>query len=309
MRTLIAEDDRVSSKILEKNLKDWGYDIVLASNGEEAWQKIREGNVRLAIVDWMMPEINGIELCRLIRQENGHKYVYVILLTSRDQRRDILEGLAAGADDYMTKPVNLLELKARLQTGLRIIDLEDKLLDSNKRLKEMASRDSLTSLWNRTYIVAFLEAELERGKRNGRPTSTLMVDVDNFKLINDTFGHFAGDIVLIELAKRLDRNVRKYDKVGRYGGDEILVVLPECGRAEATKVGERLRKAVSGKSVRTPAGEMSISITLGCSMSDEILEPTAKTLIEASDVALYRGKSLGRNLVVLDSPPDNDTHE
>jgi two-component system, cell cycle response regulator len=309
VRALIAEDDRVSSMILEKYLKGWGYDIVSVSNGEEAWQIIREGNVRLAIVDWMMPGINGIELCRLIRQENGHKYVYVILLTSRDQCLDILEGLTAGADEYMTKPVNFLELKARLQTGLRIIDLEDKLLDSNRRLEEMASRDGLTSLWNRAHILAFLDAELERGERGGRPTSALMVDVDNFKLINDTFGHSAGDIVLIELAKRLDRSVRKYDKVGRYGGDEILVVLPDCGRAEATKVGERLRKAISGKSVRTPAGEMSISITLGCSVSDEILEPTAKALIEASDAALYRGKSLGKNLVVLDSPPDKHAYE
>jgi two-component system, cell cycle response regulator len=309
MRTLIADDDRVSSKILERNLKDWGYDIVLASNGEEAWQIIREGNVRLAIVDWMMPEINGVELCRRIRQENGHKYIYIILLTSRDRGTDILEGLTSGADDYMTKPVNFLELKARLQTGHRIIGLEDKLLESNKKLEEMASRDSLTSLWNRANIVAFLDSELERGKRDGRPTSALMVDVDNFKLINDTFGHLAGDVVLIELAKRLSRSVRIYDKVGRYGGDEILVVLPNCGRTEATEVGERLRKAVSIKRVQTPAGEMNISITLGCSVSDEAPEPTAKALIEASDAALYKGKSMGRNLVVADSPLDKDAHE
>jgi two-component system, cell cycle response regulator len=297
MKTLIAEDDRVSSKILEKHLRDWGYDVVLAPNGEDAWARLREGGARLAILDWMMPGINGVEICRLIRQQDADKYVYVILLTSRDRGPDILEGLTAGADDYMTKPVNLMELKARLQTGRRIINLEDKLLETNQRLEEIASRDSLTSLWNRANIVAFLDAELERGRREGRPTSVLMADIDNFKMINDTQGHAAGDIVLIELAKRLERSVRRYDRVGRYGGDEILIVLPNCGRSEALKIGERLRKAVSRTKVATPAGDIDLSVTLGCSVSNELSEPSTKSLIDAGDAALYRGKSLGRNLV------------
>ncbi len=296
MRMLIAEDDRVSSKILEKSLLDWGYDVVLAANGEAAWRSLKDRSIRLAVVDWMMPGMNGVELCRLIRQEDGPRYTYVILLTSKDSRPDILEGLSAGADDYMTKPVNLLELKARLQTGRRVIELEEKLLESNQRLKEMASRDSLTCLWNRANIVAFLDAELDRGKRERRPTAVLMADIDNFKSINDRHGHSTGDVVLIELAGRLGRSVRKYDRVGRYGGDEILIVLPNCGRREAEEIAERLRKSVSRQKIPTPAGELEIRITLGCSVSDEISEPATRSLIEASDAALYRGKDKGRRL-------------
>jgi diguanylate cyclase (GGDEF)-like protein len=300
MKILVAEDDRVSLRILEKNIRAWDYDIVVAANGDQALQKIGRENVRLAILDWMMPGINGLEICKHLRQNNGSNYIYVILLTSRDRSQDILEGLEAGADDYMTKPVNFLELKARLQTGRRIVELEDKLLESNRKLKDLASRDSLTSLWNRANIMRFLEENLERGKREKQPVSTIMVDIDDFKRTNDTCGHLAGDIVLIQVAKRLERCLRKYDKIGRYGGDEMLVVLPGCGLKKAGGIAERLRLAVAGEKVRIPAGELEISITLGCSSSADFSRPTPEALVQASDAALYRGKKQGKNCVVAE---------
>ena len=300
MKILVAEDDRVSLRILEKNLGDWGYDIVVAGNGDQALRKIGDGNVRLAILDWMMPGMNGLEICKHIRQNNGSNYIYIILLTSRDRSQDILEGLEAGADDYMTKPVNFLELRARLKTGRRIVELEDKLLESNRKLTDLASRDGLTSLWNRANIMRFLEENLERCKREKQPVSTIMVDIDDFKRTNDTCGHLAGDIDLIQIAKQMERCLRKYDKIGRYGGDEMLVVLPGCGLKEAGGIAERLRLAVAGEKVRIPAGELETSVTLGCSSSADLSRPTPEALVQASDAALYRGKKQGKNCVVAE---------
>ena len=299
MKILVAEDDKVSLRILEKNISGWGFDVDLAGNGEEALRMLRGGDVRLAILDWMMPGMNGIEICRSVRQEGGPKYVYIIMLTSRDRGQDIVEGLEAGADDYMSKPVNFLELRARIQTGRRVVELEDKLLESNRMLKDLASRDNLTSLWNRANVFQFLEEDLIRGRRESRPVSAIMIDVDNFKRINDTHGHLAGDVVLIQIAKRLERGVRPYDKVGRYGGDEMLTVLPGCGLAEVTAIGERLRKSISGEKMRTPAGDCEVTVTLGCSSSELVPDATAETLVQASDAALYKGKSMGRDRVVV----------
>jgi len=298
MKILIAEDDPVSRRLLEKNISEWGYDGAVAGNGDEALATLRGGDIRLAILDWMMPGINGIEICRFVRQDGGPKYVYIIMLTSRDRRQDIVEGLEAGADDYMAKPVNLLELRARIQTGRRVVELEDKLLESNRKLKDLASRDNLTSLWNRANAFLFLEEDLARGRRESHPVSAIMIDIDNFKRINDAYGHLAGDVVLIEIAKRLERGIRPYDKVGRYGGDEMLIVLPGCGLEDAAAIGERLRKSISRTKVRTPAGDVEVTVTLGCSSSELAPDATAETLVQASDAALYKGKSLGRNRVV-----------
>jgi len=297
MKILIAEDDPISLKILEKNIKGWGFDTLLARDGEEALHRIRNGKVRLAILDWMMPGINGVELCRFIRQESTLHYVYLILLTSKGHQKDIIEGLQSGADDYMTKPVNFLELQARLQTGRRIIDLEGRLLESNQKLKEVASHDSLTSLWNRANILRFLEEDLELGIRENFPISVIMADVDYFKMTNDSYGHVAGDLVLIEVASRLQRSVRKYDKVGRYGGDEMLIVLPNCGLENSRVIADRLRTAVRRRKIRTPSGTIPVSITLGCASTEKLLHPSATKLIHSSDKALYEGKKAGRNCV------------
>jgi len=303
MKVLIAEDDIISLKLLERNIKKWDYEAVSKRNGEEAWKAIRQDDLQLVILDWMMPEMNGIELCKKIRQEKKSKYIYIILLTSRDRQQDMIEGLSAGADDYMIKPVNLLELRARLQKGKRIIELEDSLLESHKRLTELASRDSLTNLWNRATILKFLEEELEQSSRANYPSSVIMVDIDYFKKINDTYGHCIGDIVLTKVASRLKKSVRIYDRVGRYGGDEMLIILPNCGSNEVGPIAERLCLSISKRKMKTSAGFLAVTITLGCASTESFSEPSVDGLIQASDKALYKGKNQGRNRVAVAKLP------
>lgn len=304
IKILIAEDDPVSSRMLEKRLQQWGYQVLLAKNGDEAWRALQKPGLRLALLDWMMPKIDGVELCKRIRQISKPNYMYIILLTSKDETQDVIKGLQAGADDYMTKPVNFLELHARLQTGRRIIKLEDHLLETQNRLYELSTRDNLTALWNRATILRFLEEGLERGGREQIPTSTIMIDVDEFKEVNDTHGHVAGDAVLRTIADGLTGNVRVYDKIGRYGGDEILIVLPNCTLRNVAKIAERLRAACAKKKIRVSGGRISVTLSLGCASSESIDRPSVDRMIYASDRALYQSKQQGRNRVSLsnDSP-------
>ncbi len=300
MKILIAEDDLITSRILEKNLQSWGYEVVLARSGEQAWQALKDSNLRLAILDWMMPGMDGIEICKKIRRRKKYKYTYIILLSAKDRKQDIIAGLSSGADDYMAKPVNFLELRARLQTGKRIIDLEDKLLYVQNQLKDLASRDSLTKLWNRTEISKFLREELDRAKRENKPLGVIMLDVDYFKKINDFFGHEIGDLALLQVVSRIKRKVRKSDKVGRYGGDEIIVVLPNCGLIEIRKISERLRASVAHRGVKTGLETFPVTISAGCASSENRLQPSAEKLTRAADAALFKAKNQGRNCVVVD---------
>jgi diguanylate cyclase (GGDEF)-like protein len=296
---LIAEDDLISSRILEKNLRTWGYDTTVAVNGTQAWEALRAPQTRLALLDWMMPGTEGPELCRRIRALNKSNYTYIILLTSRDGNQDVIEGLEAGADDFMTKPVNFSELKARLQTAGRIIALEDKLLESQKRLFELATRDSLTGIWNRATILRFLAEELNHGARENYPISTIMIDVDYFKRVNDTCGHPIGDKLLSRVSVALEKHVRPYDKVGRYGGDEFLIVLPNCSLFQVSLVAERIRAACGKMKIRTAGKTVNPTLSLGCASSECFRRPGIGRMIKESDRALYQAKSAGRNRVEL----------
>ena len=298
MRVLIAEDDMISSKILEKNLLDWGYEVGLARRGEKAWQALQDPALRLAILDWMMPGMDGPEICARIRRRKKYKYTYVILLSAKDRKRDIIAGLSSGADDYMTKPVNYLELRARLRTGRRIIDLEDKLIATQKQLKDLASRDSLTRLWNRAEILRFLDGESDRSRREGKSVGVIMIDVDFFKEINDRFGHAAGDQALLHVVRRVERNVRRSDRVGRYGGDEIIIILPDCDTDRIRKIAERLRRAVSARSMTCDARTLKATISVGCAVAVQTAD--AKSIIRRADAALLSAKGRGRNCVVVE---------
>jgi diguanylate cyclase (GGDEF)-like protein len=309
MKILIAEDDLISSKILEKNIANWGYDVVLARSGEDAWGALRDQDMRLAILDWMMPGMDGVEICRKIRRRKKFKYTYLILLSAKDRKQDIITGLSSGADDYMTKPVNFLELKARLQTGKRIIELEDKLILIQTKLKDLASRDSLTRLWNRAEITKFLREELERAQREKKPLGVIMVDIDYFKKINDFYGHDCGDATLLQVVSRVKKKVRKSDKVGRYGGDEIIVVLPSCGFSEARTIAERLRLSVARRGVKTEFDCIPVTISVGCTSSEKVKPLTAERLIKTSDEALLRAKNRGRNCVVASGLAAGSTEE
>lgn len=295
MKVLIAEDDLISCRALEKNLQDWGYEVLVTKNGEEAWSIIKEGGIRLAILDWSMPKMDGLELCHKIRneyQQEMSEYIYIILLTGRDLQEDIIAGLSAGADDYMTKPFSYLELKVRIQNGVRIIALED------SRLK-MANTDSLTQLWNRKKIMEILNAELNRNYREGKSVGVVMLDIDYFKDINDAHGHVTGDKVLIAVASRLKNSLRNYDQIGRYGGDELLIVLPGLCKAHAQSIGERLRTAVCSKKIETETSSLTVSISIGITVSDIASNQAANNLIKESDEALYLAKEGGRNRVIV----------
>jgi two-component system cell cycle response regulator len=302
LRVLLADDDPVSRRILDLYVRKWGFDPVHAVNGTEAWEQLMDRDTRLAILDWEMPGAEGPELCRRVRLEPKPRYTYIILLTSRDAQDDIIEGLSAGADDYMTKPLQFPELKARLQAGQRIVELEDKLLDSQKRLYDLATKDGLTGLWNRRTILQFLENELAQGRRAGTATGVIMIDVDHFKSINDTCGHQAGDKVLSTLASRLSERVRPYDRIGRYGGDEILIVLPACIPADAERIAERLRRECIRKPARAKGVSMGFTLSIGCTSSTGFAHPSADRLIQAGDKALYEAKRLGRDRVVSAVP-------
>jgi two-component system cell cycle response regulator len=298
MSVLIAEDDVISSKILEKNLQDWGYGVVLARHGEKAWQALQNPALRLAILDWMMPGVDGPEICARIRRRKKFQYTYIILLSAKDRKRDIIAGLSSGADDYMTKPVNYLELRARLRTGRRIIDLEDKLLATQKQLKDLASRDSLTKLWNRAETLRFLDEEADRSRREGKSVGVIMIDIDHFKEINDRLGHPAGDQALLRVVHRVKGNVRSSDRVGRYGGDEVIVILPDCDNGRILKIADRLRRAVGGRRMKCNSRTLRTTISVGCAVATEMTD--SRTLIRRADAALLQAKARGRNCVAVD---------
>jgi diguanylate cyclase (GGDEF)-like protein len=296
-KVLIAEDNAISGKILQRNIKDWGYEVVLAKDGKEAWSALNSEGIKLAVLDWMMPEINGIQLCKKIR-ENDHQredqdYTYIILLTAKDEQEDLIKGFSAGADDYITKPFNNLELKARLKTGKRIIDLQ-------KQLQEQASRDGLTGLWNRKGMFHILAKEINRSQRDNLPLAVIMIDIDKFKAINDTNGHPIGDLVLQKVAQILKKNVRNYDEICRYGGDELLLILPNCTMAKTKKIAERLRKSVTEHKITDDVTSLHITISLGGASTENHSEDvTPEALIMAADKALLEAKNNGRDCVIM----------
>ncbi len=291
IKILIVEDDRISARILEHHIKEWGYETLLVYDGEKAWQIFETDPPEMALLDWMIPGINGLELCRRVRLKTKTKesdYIYIILLTARDERSDLIQGLNAGADDYVTKPFDLLELKARLNTGRRIIELQ-------RLLKKEATFDWLTGLLNRRSILEQAEKEYLRSKRENKPLGLILIDIDDFKKINDSFGHYGGDVILAEVSHRLQKKIRAYDKIGRYGGDEILVIVPNCNHAELEKIADRLRHSIQAKPIIFNNQSLTITISAG-GVSNENNSPfSIAELINFCDHALFQAKKLGRN--------------
>jgi two-component system, cell cycle response regulator len=277
----------------------------VATEGEEAWA-ILQGNdaPRLAILDWMMPGRDGIDICRSVRQRKGRPYVYIILLTARGQKEDIVEGLEAGADDYVTKPFDPYELRARLRAGRRIVELQEQLLQAREALRDQASRDPLTGLWNHGTILSTLRKEVARASRTRGPFAVAMADVDRFKVINDTYGHPAGDSVLREAARRLRGALRTYDSLGRYGGDEFLAVIPGCDPEGVARFAESFRARIDRKAVETPEGMIPVTLSLGLVALANLRDVRAETLIRVADAALYRAKIAGRNRVAVATAED-----
>lgn len=270
----------------------------MASDGEEAWQILqRDDAPRLVILDWMMPGMTGLEVCRQVRARAPEPYIYMLLLTSKSHREDLIEGMDAGADDYITKPFDQHELKVRLRAGTRLVDLQAELFAAREALREQATRDWLTKLWNRSSILDILTRELARSERDACPVSVALLDLDHFKTINDTLGHYAGDIVLRETAGRMNDSVRQYDSTGRYGGEEFLIVLPGCDLSGAISQAERLCGRISGAPVVIGTTESGITASIGVTTSQPGQNATAEALIRRADEALYQAKRRGRNRV------------
>jgi two-component system cell cycle response regulator len=297
MRVLAAEDNPVFQSMLKTMLTKWGYQAVIARSGTEAWRVLEsEDAPRLAVLDWMMPGMDGLEICRRIRSANREPYIYILLLTARTESQDLIEGMDAGADDYLTKPFNAHELRVRLHAGRRILDLQEELLKAREALREQATHDGLTGLLNRTGILEKLDDELSRAARTGNPVSVLMADLDLFKSINDSCGHLVGDAVLREAARRLKTAARRYDSVGRYGGEEFLIVLPGCNAADAAIQGERMRQAIGATPFLSPGQPVLVTASLGVACSSH---GTPEALVREADDALYLAKENGRNRVVV----------
>lgn len=298
MKVLIADDSATSRILLRSALLRWGYDVVMAENGAQAWDILAEPDCPpMAILDWVMPHMTGPEVCRRVRETRREPYTYILLLTSKNTKDETVEGLEAGADDYIVKPFDEHELQVRLRAGKRIVDLQMNLLAAQEELRERANKDLLTMLPNRPAVFSALEQELARCHRDRRTVGVILLDIDHFKKINDTYGHFAGDAVLRETANRLRHNMRPYDVIGRYGGEEFLVVLPNCDLNQAAHQAERMRLRLSTDCMMVDGAELRVTASFGVTVSDGS-ERSPDVFVRVADEALYRAKGSGRNCVV-----------
>ena len=305
MKVLIAEDDSLLRQMLRGELAAAGHQLITAANGLEAWEMLQKEHVRMLLVDWMMPGLDGPELIRRVRGAGWPGYTYIILLTAKSGRDDVVEGLNVGADDYVTKPFSRDELVARIGVGARILELETRLSDSLAREEELASRDSLTGLPNRRALYDRARAELNRAQREKKSLGVIMIDIDHFKPINDKFGHAAGDEALRRVAEVLQRSKRDYDFTGRWGGDEFLAILPGTSILQAGLVAERIRASIG--LIRPAAnGEEAVELqtSMGVACASPAFHPVElDELLKQADGALYRAKAEGRNRVCLHSSP------
>ncbi|MBZ5497147.1 MAG: diguanylate cyclase [Acidobacteriia bacterium] len=304
MRVLIADDDDVLRHILEATLVKWGYEVVVARNGLEAWRLLQSNDApKLAILDWIMPGMDGVEVCREIRKREDRPYIYLLLLTSKHKKEDVIAGLEAGADDYIPKPFDPQELKMRVRAGRRILDLQAELLSARETLRYQATHDGLTGLLNRSAALDALRNELERANRQSIPLCLMLADFDHFKDINDTHGHTIGDAVLCEATRRMRASVRTYDSVGRYGGEEFLFILPGCDTENAKNQAERLQACVTSQPIELPRVTISFTISIGVVVKYNACIEDLDSLIQTADAALYEAKVQGRNRVVVSATP------
>ncbi len=303
MKILIADDQPLDRTVLKMSLEKWGYEVIEAEDGTQAMNLLSaEDSPALAILDWMMPGMTGPEICLELRYQERQRYVYILLLSAKDNKEDLVRGMAAGADDYISKPVDLHELQVRLRAGRRIIELQEELIATREELRMQATRDFLTGIANRASIMDKLNGEAHRSLRQGSSLAVLMCDIDYFKRINDTHGHPAGDAVLKEVAQRMRTTIRPYDSVGRFGGEEFLVLCPGADAAGGAALGERLRDAIAATPVTTDSGPISVSVSIG--VAARVIEQTDEVnqVISAADTALYSAKHNGRNRVEIAVP-------
>jgi len=296
-KILIAEDDYTSRRLLEIRLHKCGYEVISTCDGKEAWDKIiLPDSPNMIILDWMMPGLTGIDICKKIRSSENFndRYKYIILLTGKGAKEDIISGLDSGADDYLTKPFDDTELLMRIRSGRRILDLQEK-------LEYSATHDALTGLLNRGAILRSLEKELSRCIRSHSKLSIGLLDIDFFKRVNDTYGHIAGDDVLKVISKLIQSCLRDYDLVGRYGGEEILIIIPNADHNQSVSIFERIRKTIENERIISGKQEIKVTASIGIASFDQQI--SNKNFIQIADDALYKAKENGRNQIC--SPQDS----
>lgn len=296
MRILIAEDDLTSRLVLAGMLQHHGHEVVEAGDGAAAWEALQQPDApRLVILDWMMPELDGLEVVRRVRALPTDRPPHIIMLTARSEKADIIAGLEAGANDYLGKPFDPGELRARIEVGRRMVELEDALLESRDLLAHQATHDPLTGLLNRRAILDRLQKELARALRHGDFLALGMCDVDHFKQVNDRYGHQTGDEVLCGIARILTEGVREYDSVGRLGGEEFLVIIHMKEEADFVSVFEKLRARIAETQLSTRSGPIPVTVSIGAACAS--FQSTVDELLETADAAMYRAKHEGRNRV------------
>lgn len=304
MQVLVADDDPTYRLLLQTMLSRWGYDVVVANDGTSAWAILeRDDSPELVILDWVMPGFDGEELCRLVRNRPSERYTFLLLLTAKKDRTDLVHGLEAGADDYLSKPFDPEELRARLNTGRRILQAQNDLIAAREAMRRQATRDALTGTWNHAAILEVLDRELGRSRREGRPVGIILADLDHFKQVNDTHGHLAGDSTLREVTARIAAAMRPYDLVGRYGGEEFLLILPGCDEASTIKVCERIRERIAEQQVSHDDRQIPVTLSLGATVYTPPSSVPALALLNTADRALYNAKAAGRNRVEFLAQP------
>lgn len=298
-KILVVDDNADNIEIIATRLRFRGYDMIEASDGMQALERVRTDAPDLILLDVMLPDIDGYEISRRIKNDAELPFIPIILVTARDSTQDKVAGLDAGADDYLTKPINFPELEARVRSMLRIKRLQDELEEKNRELERLSISDGLTGLFNHRHIHGLLQEEFERAERSGDRVSVAMLDLDRFKGINDTYGHQAGDRVLVQLADILRETAREIDRLGRYGGEEFIALLPETSIDDAAVFVERVRREVARTPFEVGLEEpirMTVSAGVACYPWPGV--DTPETLVRLADESLYAAKAGGRDRIV-----------
>ena len=307
MRVLVADDCPVMRLSLKKHLIEWGFQPILVNDGKQALDALSSKFApRLALLDWMMPIMDGPTVVRHIRNEDFGPYTYVVMLTAKSDADDLVSAFASGIDDFLTKPFNEDELHQRLRAGQRILNLQDQLNKTLEKLQFQATHDALTGIWNRRAILQALDRELNRAKRNTdspEATSIVMLDLDRFKAINDQWGHLAGDEALKLTGELIRKSIRSYDYVGRYGGEEFVVILPSTARDQVKVVVERSRANIEQNPLIFNGQTIPLTASLGVATARNNFD--TEQLVKQADEAMYHAKANGRNRVVYTDQVDS----
>jgi len=300
MKILVVEDDSITNRMLEKYLVDLDFEVLTALDGRQGWEIFCQEDVRFVITDWMMPEMNGLELVKKIREANEKPYCYIILLTAKNDKNEIVEGISGGADDYVVKPFHKEELAVRVRAGQRIVELQSELFGANEELKKLSETDPLTGLYNRRALADYLKKSQSAPEYDGAPFSFVMADIDRFKQINDLYGHDAGDAVLVEIAGKIKGSARNHDMVSRIGGEEFYVVLPNVDLMQAEDISENMRRVIETSPFVLPdERELHITCSFGVFCVQASSEWDWEHCMKMADKALYESKNSGRNKVTV----------